>query len=207
MPRLVAFGCSHTYGEGLEDCWNWETRKAGPVASKFAWPQILANLLKRECVNLGRRGASNKEILHNIQMFDFEKDDIVCILWSYITRDCILYSDDVANDDSVKQLVGTVNRKWFSKSYAEYDCIHQQWTCMNYANMLLERKGLEHYHFSVHYANIENPPKWNEVNIEPLDFQHYQNHFPKAFDNMHPGKKAQSKIAKDIKEIIDAHNK
>ena len=76
MPRLVAFGCSHTYGEGLEDCWNWETRKAGPVASKFAWPQILANLLKRECVNLGRRGASNKEILHNIQMFDFEKDDI-----------------------------------------------------------------------------------------------------------------------------------
>jgi hypothetical protein len=49
--RLIAFGCSNTYGEGLEDCWIPEFRKHGPKPSKVAWPQILADKMGRECVN------------------------------------------------------------------------------------------------------------------------------------------------------------
>ena len=197
MSRLIAFGCSHTYGHGLDDCWNNLTKQPGKTPSKFAWPNRLAQVLDRECVNFGSPGASNKEILYNIQNFDFAKDDIVCILWSYITRYCILFTN------KINQIVNEYKPNEFS----EYDYLHQQWTCMNYANMFLEKKNVEQYHFTVHNDNIKNPPKWSEVNIQTLDFQFYAHTFPKALDLIHLGKKAHKNIAKDMKEIIDAHNK
>ena len=51
MDRLVAFGCSNTYGEGLPDCWvdkNGDPSRTkagfhGPKPSKLAWPRLMAN--------------------------------------------------------------------------------------------------------------------------------------------------------------------
>ena len=62
--RLVAFGCSQTWGSALPDVWgikeNQTIHERG--VSKYAWPKLLANKLDVECVNLGIAGASNKEI-------------------------------------------------------------------------------------------------------------------------------------------------
>ena len=44
MPRLIAFGCSNTYGQGLEDC-HILPNFPGPSPSKTAWPNTLGNLL------------------------------------------------------------------------------------------------------------------------------------------------------------------
>jgi len=59
--RLIAFGCSYTYGAGLEDCFTPPIGH-GPIPSKFAWPQLVANELNMECINMSSSGASNKEI-------------------------------------------------------------------------------------------------------------------------------------------------
>ena len=32
MNRLIAFGCSNTFGHGLEDCWNYEKKDVGDGA-------------------------------------------------------------------------------------------------------------------------------------------------------------------------------
>ena len=93
MDRLVAFGCSNTYGEGLPDCWvdkNGDPSRTkdgyhGPKPSKLAWPRLIANNMKRKCVNFAVPGASNKHILDIILHTKFVKGDIVVIV--VITED------------------------------------------------------------------------------------------------------------------------
>ena len=65
MNNLFAFGCSLTYGHGMEDNWDSNNNRPFPYSpSKKAWPFLLANMLNYNCVNLARCGASNKEILY-----------------------------------------------------------------------------------------------------------------------------------------------
>ena len=76
--RLVTFGCSFTYGSALADTYEFT-----PGPSIYAWPNIFAKELNLECVNKVIPGASNKEILHYIQNFEFRSNDTVCVLWTY----------------------------------------------------------------------------------------------------------------------------
>ena len=84
--RLIASGCSLTYGHGLQDCFIPPVNP-GKVASKLAWPSITAKLLDRECINVSRPGGSNANIIKSILEIDLKKTDIVTILWSFTTRD------------------------------------------------------------------------------------------------------------------------
>ena len=64
INKIVALGCSYTYGHGLEDCIG-PNDSAGPVPSKFAWPNQLAKHLGvREVLNLSHPGSSMKYALH-----------------------------------------------------------------------------------------------------------------------------------------------
>ena len=68
MNNLFAFGCSLTYGHGMED--NWDSNNNRPFdcsPSKKAWPFLLANMLNYNCINLAQPGASNKEILYILE--------------------------------------------------------------------------------------------------------------------------------------------
>lgn len=44
MSRLIAFGCSHTYGHGLPDCFI-PPHRPGTDPSKLSWPYPLGELL------------------------------------------------------------------------------------------------------------------------------------------------------------------
>ena len=101
MSRLIAFGDSFTYGHGLADCHvpvkNW----AGPNPSKFAWPQVLGDMLGLEVVNKAICGSSNVQILKEILNFeDFVSYDTVIVGWTFNMRDCIclLYTSPSPRD-------------------------------------------------------------------------------------------------------------
>tara|TARA_B110000977_G_scaffold36752_1_gene49339 strand:- start:712 stop:1434 length:723 start_codon:yes stop_codon:yes gene_type:complete len=91
MKRLIVFGCSNTYGEGLPDC----RGRPGGRASILGWPNQLATLMGISTViNFGIGGASNKHIsdsLLNKAGADFfnPDTDVVVFLWSYFCRHCI----------------------------------------------------------------------------------------------------------------------
>ena len=51
MSRLITFGDSFTYGHGLVDCHVPEKNWQGPNPSKFAWPQVLGDMLGIEVIN------------------------------------------------------------------------------------------------------------------------------------------------------------
>ena len=73
--RVIAFGCSFTFGHGLPDCFN-PPKNPGKAPSKYAWPSLVANELNVKCINKSLPGSSNKRIWHNIGKFKFKKTKI-----------------------------------------------------------------------------------------------------------------------------------
>lgn len=91
MKRIIAFGCSNTYGQGLEDCIDEQKIHAGPSPSEFAWPAIIGKELDIPVVNTSRPGNSNYHLLHNIINFDWQEGDVAVILFTYFGRYTIFY--------------------------------------------------------------------------------------------------------------------
>jgi len=93
--RLIAFGCSLTFGVGLSDIWDYKKNKCiYESPSKFAWPQLVANKLNIECVNKSKAGAGTKEIWFKIVNTKFKNSDIVIVMWSNINRHCIINEEN-----------------------------------------------------------------------------------------------------------------
>lgn len=74
VKRLIAHGCSFTYGEELED------------PSKTSWPALVAKELNIDCNNLAKPGYSNDAIVQDLVKFDPDQDDLVTVGWSSYLR-------------------------------------------------------------------------------------------------------------------------
>lgn len=138
MSRLVAFGCSHTYGEGLYD-------------PQSAWPHILAQHYKLECVNNGVPASSNKRILSNILNFDFQPNDIVIIYWSHIERWTVFEKNKCRN--ILPSQTDEVAKSYYKYVYSKFDSQIMFDMMIDYANLFLERKNIKVYNFSVKPEN------------------------------------------------------
>jgi uncharacterized protein YdcH (DUF465 family) len=75
--RIVAFGSSHTTGYNLDDIAGLEYN----TVSKFAYPQVTADALNCECLNLGRTGNGIDQIYTDVFGYlpDSQPDDIIII--------------------------------------------------------------------------------------------------------------------------------
>ena len=92
MSRLVAFGCSVTYGHGLEDCIASDGIGAGSIPSKFSLPSILADKMNLDCDNRAVCGLSNLGIVDKILNYSFNEDDMIIIMWTFFERDLLWIS-------------------------------------------------------------------------------------------------------------------
>ena len=79
--RLVTFGDSFTYGQGLDG-----TPEAHPNSHEQAWPCHMAKTLGIELDNQSVPGASNKLIWYMAMNYKYQPDDIVVVAWSCNTR-------------------------------------------------------------------------------------------------------------------------
>ena len=219
--RLVAFGCSHTFGQSLPDTWDYKNKQPvtdqGP--SKYAWPQILANKLNIECVNNGVPGASNKEIWYRILEFEFYKHDVVIINWSYFNRWCII--DDESDLKLTQFLLGgklgiinesvpsepisiakPINCKAFFKYVYNYNDIKIDFYLRaNHIQTILQSKIKLIKHLRLRSLNEYKIkyPKWNQVKISNINFLNFQGEkILKALDNRHPGPESHEQFAEEI---------
>jgi hypothetical protein len=187
MNRLIVFGCSYTYGHGLQDCIASNGSAPGLYPSKFAWPQLVANVANLECINQSDPGSSNQQILWQIERFDFEVNDTVIIHWSFCNR--AMYR--TIKNDIVKILPqygkskGLVLAKKYYALENQLNMYDKTRIFLNYANYRLKNIGI------------------NNFDTDDINLVHYykKNLFPDAdtaLDNSHPGPKTHQRFAEYI---------
>lgn len=202
MKRLIAFGCSLTYGHGLADCYV-DPHYPGPVASKLVWPEIVAQHLNRTCINMATPGSSNKRIWHNIVNFKFKKDDIVIILWSYQERFAILKNKDVVEDVG-RWMESDTPRAYYQHLHTEYDSLMQTKLYVSHANFILKDKAIPVYNLTVEKetTSIFKLPGHRVSHIPLYIWDNYRNKYPVAMDGTHPGVECNQVFAKDVLRYI-----
>jgi len=183
MSKLVAFGCSFTYGHGLDDCWKGDGL-AGDFPSKKAWPDLLAKSLTRECVNVSYPGCSNISILNNIINYKFDKSDLVVVLWTYSDRDLIFrLNNDPINIASWME--NDLVKPW-ALAHNSYDLEIRSWFYIHHAYHYLQSIGIKFYFSRINLKN--NIPEWaQDINFLKSDIQFLRKIYPPALDGSHPG--------------------
>ena len=201
MSRLIAFGCSLTFGHGLPDC-HIPPRDPGYTPSKYSWPAVLSSLLDRECINLANPGSSNKRIWKTIIDFDYTPSDIVFILWSYPERSAILNKNDI--QDIGPWMEDTVSKHYYESGYSKHDALVQSQLFISHANGFFKEKNITVYNLIVKKSfNHVFTLGGNTITHVPLymcdDFRYY---YPKALDIHHPGDECHRVFAESILTYI-----
>ena len=205
MDRLVAFGCSYTYGHGLPDCIMAKGR-AGKKPSKFAWPHLLAKKLDKELYNAGIPGASNKLIMDTVINFPLKPTDTVVILWSFPNRHCILSHKklepgnkldkdvDVLPNGNLHTFIGTYSNSAMSARY--YRLIHNEEDQLimtnhyiSYVRLFLEKHNIPNLQTTI--KKLDHPL------IYDIDWDDLDNNYPLTPDK-HIGIEAQEILANRI---------
>ena len=202
MTRLVTFGCSLTYGTALED-------------PNDAWPNQLSSKWNLELVNMGISGASTKRIWWEIVNFNFQKTDIVFVLWTHMDRWCILKEDnnhiewDIPGKIKIypgyphktDQRLLKTQEAYYKYMHDDFDMLTQYLTYINNAYFYLKNKVTNQYHIRASQPDKNLP--FNQVDFLPIDLDSIRGNYPKATDNQHPGKEAYQEFVKQIDNFVD----
>ena len=193
MPRLVTFGCSYVFGDSLPDTTPLPQKIKDRIPSKFAWPQVLANLLGYDCLNNGWSASGNYEILLKILKTEFLSDDLVIIAWSHFTRyDFYKVIDGQGNGQQIfenntnfKTLVAQLK---LTDTAFQSNLITKNWLCISHANLYLNSKNIKNYFF-LNTTDWENkgqptfiPTVDGNLNLTRNDYV-----IDHGFDGTHPG--------------------
>lgn len=227
MKRIIAVGCSFTYGHGLEDCHydgtpNADDHTAIFTPSKTAWPNLLAAMLNVDCVNLSEPGASNKYIAHRITEFDINSEDLVVVCWTHFSRTALQLEDktilpignwqvhdDKAIDD-IESIQERASTAYYKYMFNEVDCLFKNYVIINFVDYHVKSLGARIIHSSISTSyDIEpdlfsssktNSPKWNKVYPDIIfnDIIRYGT----GLDHFHPSQKAHESFARRLKAII-----
>ena len=192
MKRLITFGCSNTFGQGLDD------------PNTQAWPVVLAGMLSVPVINLGTPGASNLEILTTILNFKFKQDDCVVIGWTYPVRDLIFKKPSLFKNENLKigpWLENELYEKW-CYVHNDYDIGIRSWLNIHHANTVLRLENVESYNFFLdHSWLMKYKPKYINVPILNINFLKLRD-IDKSNDNSHPGPKTHITVAEKLKKLI-----
>jgi lysophospholipase L1-like esterase len=132
--RLVAFGDSVTYGQGMEDC-HIEPNIPGPEPSIFAWPHVLAKDMNRTPINNSLSGVSNLHILWRILNFKFNPNDICVVQWTHFGRTPL-----------TRLTYEPLSKEWLADDYNKA-------TMLQIEELLPEHLGIKNY-ITMHHAYI-----------------------------------------------------
>ena len=219
--RLVVFGCSYTYGEGLLDCGDASNNWKGDKPSKLGWPNQLATMMGiDQVVNYGIGGQGNKRILHEL----FEKEtaglinpdtDVVVILWSFFNRHCIFHDDGsierflpsaIKNFKPTKKLKHMTKEarifNWYANYHSFKDQIFENYTNISHAQHYLNSKGIRYHRFTSEGEQNNPMPIWLDDNaLLSINVGEISQRYGFARDKSHPSENAHSHIA----EIMYKH--
>jgi lysophospholipase L1-like esterase len=141
--RFVAFGCSHTWGDGILPGDSWNT-----PPSSASWVQVLSNKFNIPVLNLAKSGGSNLLILHAIRNHDWQVGDIALIQWTYFERDTIFDNKTAYRDISSFRICITDEEFAYTKQYYTL-----------FPNYHIEYMNLQYIEHAYLYLAAHNIPK------------------------------------------------
>lgn len=192
LNRLIAFGCSYTFGAGLLD-----TYPEKNTPSKFSWPSVLGNLLNYTVCNEGKPGSGNAEIFDNILRYDFTPNDLVIIMWSHFVRFDHLI---IENDYLPKRYWKKPDRSLINY---EHHNAYKNYLTFQHCELLLESRQIKSYSLLGWNSDELLYPKPNFINLKNLiDLKLSDMNTDRALDNIHFGPKTHNNIAHSIYDRI-----
>lgn len=200
MERLIAFGCSLTFGHGLSDCFV-APDAPGKTCSKLAWPAIVSRFLDKECVNLASPGASNKKIWYNIINYDFKESDVVFILWTYLERYSVIRKKNILD-------IGPWSEESYYKNYYdELDSVIMTKLFVEHANSFLRSRNVKVYNLVPDKKSLKVLQFTGQEAMHiPSYLAELRNIYPPALDNTHPGLECHETYAKEILDYLNVDN-
>ena len=200
MSRLIAFGCSSTFGQGLSDCDGVYNPKI-TQPSKFAWPSVLASLLDLECINMSTPGSSNKRIMYNVKNFKFDKNDVVTILWSMPVRHAIFSKEKYDKNAIIHDLspsgTGDKDIAYYTHLHDDYDCYVMDNLYKDYTYRILKEK-IKDFKFLFFGKNSVNYHYFEDVWWVP-EYYNGENLCP---DGIHADQKSHQRYAEDLYKLV-----
>lgn len=205
MEQIVAYGCSHTYGHGLPDCYDPVNHAPGPAPSKLGWVAQLGNLTGLPVFNYSDPGASIKEVTLRALKFPPKTNSIVLVHWPHFSRTGILnvfeehFNIDkihVSSDDKLSELYykyffndveGVISKIPYIKAL-EKICIDTDSTLVNIFYSQYEQDHYEPYTKSLIHNRV-----FGEY-IHEMDFE--------LTPDQHLGVEGNFQMAKDLFEFI-----
>ena len=204
MARLITFGCSCAFGQGLADCLNTDfldIHSSSP--SQLGWPSQVGQKLGVPVINKSWPAASNMEILYNILEFDYQEGDIVVIMWSNYLRD--VYFTSLFKFPFFRRRLGVwkktaLARKWID-NMSEQDYIKKSWIYIHHAGLHLKNKNIKYIHYPAY------PKELDKHKLPFLDIENYYSdgavYNDIALDGSHPGPESHKLMAERIFNIIN----
>ena len=197
MPRLVVFGDSYSFGDGLPDCYPVlpETKP-----SSYVWAQLLATKLEYELVNLARGGSSNLEILWKLMNTSFKDDDLILIAWTpHQTRS---YFFEFVDKNSTT-IIGSENPRYKDlvlsmgdldstnlDQHKNYDIAMKNYLLIHHGGLYLKNKNLNYYHIELG-RNTTDFQIENTIKILPWRTDI-------GLDNSHPGQESHALLSEIV---------
>jgi hypothetical protein len=185
MNRLISFGCSYTYGDGLLDKIN-------------AWPFVLGKLLSRNVLNQAVPGSGNLEILWNVLNYEFDSSDVCFVMWSHFSRDHIFHP---TKHQRIHMYDDNLTKYWLL-THTEYDANIRNWLYIQHCDLYLKSKGIKVFHlFGGDYdqERFSNPKCIELSNVLDIPFEN----FDLGYDKSHPGRKSHKILAEKIYNSVN----
>jgi len=187
LTRTVfAYGCSHTFGTGLPDTLDHRGTQGFPTASRYAYPQLLANVTGLSVENHGRPGASAR-LVHSMvhrHLPRFHTGDTVIIQWPNRDRFCV-FSDP--RHDILPHNTDPVSRAFYRYLYEPADQDQDIRFRSEHLEYLLGSRGVRCVQFAT--DSLLESTHMIDLRIDTIRTQ-----FPLAADGWHPGPQAHQHI-------------
>jgi len=206
MSRVIAFGCSLTYGDGLSDCSVIKNGKYlchGNKPSRYSWPNLVAKKLGVDCENHAAPGSSNKQIALTILGCSFEENDTVLINWSFVERYCIVDLNHHYKQisPSIKNNFSTYYTKFHLKFGNNYNSMIDSLLQITAADSHLKKFTKNVYHYLTDDSQYNDLPAWFKVDITGKSFKTLYSK-SLGLDNSHPGHDGHKAFAKVVLKNI-----
>ena len=181
MKKLFAFGCSMTRGDALDDIWDFKLKQTDPNAgpSKYSWPQILANNMNLECVNLGESGASNKQIWYRLVNTHMTEGDIAFVQWTSVNRWCVI------NDEHIQQInafrTNKQSQAFYENLHTDIDADYDANLRMSHADYYAKSIGIKLYQLTFDKWSLSDNLHFNTVTPLNSDLHQLQRDIHKEY--------------------------